>query len=173
MPLEAIGCPLRSCSARKLRTVRQFMQHFRNVHVAGCHRVFQRLTEESEFSGFLQRYGVWRCTTHNSCFATHLAPTPRRDGLHRLKYSSCSRCGRNSAPAYVLPPPRVFIYPYAISPVPSVPDPDPVVIDLAPSSSRLNLPVFGDLATPLDPLALSRWGEALDSTYWALAVEFL
>ncbi len=138
--------------------MRQLMQHFRNVHISSATKGVPKSDEEANLSDYLARHGVWRCAIHNFCFATLTARTPRRDGLHRLKYFNCSHYGRGSAPMHVLPSTRVLIHPSTISPVAVKVIPKSTVVT-APSFSRLQLPIFGDLSIPLDPLAMSRGKE--------------
>ena len=181
MPLEIPGCPLSQCSTTELKTVRQLMQHYRNVHTVRSKKGLPSMYDEEAFDEYLARHGIWRCGKHNSLYATLSSKTERNDGLHRLKYNSCRKCGPSATPVYKLPPKRIFESTNANeSEVSASVSPDPAsgtahrvkqepLIDLTvpdlestPSTPRI-LPVLGDLNEPLDSLALTRWSGALSS----------
>ena len=103
MPLEIQGYPLSQCSTTELKTVRQLMQHYRNMHTARSKKGLPSMYDEESFDAYLGRHGNWRCGKHNALYATLSAKTERKDGLHRPKYNSCRNCGHFATPTYKLP----------------------------------------------------------------------
>ncbi len=58
MPLEIQGCPLSQCSTTELKTVRQLMQHYRNVHTARSKKSLPSIYDEESFDSYLERHGI-------------------------------------------------------------------------------------------------------------------
>ena len=174
MPLELQGCPMSQCSTTELKAVRQLMQHHRNVHTVRTKKVLPSIYDEESFDKYLERHGACRYGKRNALYVTLPAKTERKEGVLRLKYSSCRKCGPYATPVYKLPPQHVFETPSTCVPrkfssrnlraaQQSVIDLTAPAIDATQPPSRI-LPVFSDLKELLDSLALAWWDVAPSSS---------